>query len=244
LVELSSGRVLVGQGTEESELALLDTGVEPFLARLVEVKQTTPKASGRPPVERYIGERDGQAFFSWDSADEGKTCVLKNIPEFNTRLGVGTPLSAIWPADAQLAMNDDHPRDNALADNLGGFIEVPVVSERLAAMLPRSDVELLPVVLLDMNKKPVAERYFLVNPLAALDCIDKTKTELTYYDSMPDDIQYMENLTLDPARVPDAVQVFQLKGMQRTIIRAALAERLVEAGLTGVRWKTLDNVTR
>jgi hypothetical protein len=124
-------------------------------------------------------------------------------------------------------------KDNKLSDVMRLKYDIPIVSERVAAVLRGlANVELLPVTLLDHAKKPRPEKYFVLNPLAK-DCLVLDKCYPQWNHINPDSITHVAALVIDPART-DGAQMFRLDRLNSrpTIVTKELAKQL--EAFTGV----------
>lgn len=135
------------------------------------------------------------------------------------------------------------PASLGLSDSLRNTDSFMVVSEPLKQLIAQHEqrVEFLPVTLVTPKKKRLAVPYFIVNPLAAVDAIDRKKSKLRWEDGggSDDTITTMGSklLVLDEQRVPADRSLFLLKHLDYVVVvRNTLAEAIRAAKLTGVRW--------
>jgi len=182
-------------------------------------------------------------FFVWDSKDEGNTCVLTPIQKFENSelLNRSADLLCSWPPDAYFPMDPQFPRNIGLADNLQNLDSVAVISDSLRQYLEGKgvpNIQFLPVGIMNHKGKLVANKYFIVNPIHPQDCLDVIGSEPAYYNIAPTEVRRVKRLVLDPKKLVPEVSIFRIKNFWSPIlIRAGLANEIVEAGFTGVAWK-------
>ncbi|AKT40381.1 imm11 family protein [Chondromyces crocatus] len=180
------------------------------------------------------------SFLLWrpGSATDG-ICKILEVEgvEKSFELDDGAPRAAGWPADAHCRMDPDWPKDIALADSLLGASLV-VISGRVKKALDEAqltNVELLPIEIINHKGRVASEDYFILNPTEICDCIDKDASNVEWNDLDPDSICGCDALILDAAAVPETLAVFRLKHWKNQIvIRRELAEKLRAQGLTGL----------
>jgi len=157
----------------------------------------------------------------------------------------GQPLLAGFATDAAFHMHPDFPNHLLLQDSVLNSDMCIVVSERLkraveALAPPR--VEYLPVAIVDHKRRKVAEPFFIVHPTDPVDCIDRDASGAEMDEIVdPDAIESVQQMVLDPARIPADRPVFRLKGYWGVVVvRRDWAQALAVERFTGVRWLELD----
>jgi hypothetical protein len=139
-----------------------------------------------------------------------------------------------------MAMDPDHPRDTIPTDNLFNPHRVLVVSERLKDFLDKRRlkcVEYLPIAILDLKKKPIAQRYFIANPLDHVDCLDIERSKPVMDDIDEEAIDNVERIVLDPDRVDRERELFRIAHFDRvTLASRELAAAIDQAGFTSIAW--------
>jgi hypothetical protein len=165
--------------------------------------------------------------------------------ESKYKLNKGISCANEIPADAAFRMDDDFPNDTTVGDYLGTRGHM-VVSEKardfLAARLPASTVEFLPIRILDHQGAPLPGPYSLINVLRHVDCLDRDASGCTMSDLDPDDVISVDQLVLDPARLPDDVELFKVAHMPGLVIAARqLVDDMKAAGIEGVDCSELED---
>jgi hypothetical protein len=98
-------------------------------------------------------------------------------------------------------------------------------------------LEFLPVTILNHKGRKERAPYFVVNTLGTVDCIDLKKTRWKQHLISPSDIDEVENLTLDESRIDPSRALFRLaKYSVPVVFRADLADKILRAGFTGIRF--------
>jgi hypothetical protein len=135
----------------------------------------------------------------------------------------GESLAAKWPADHHCQMQAPK-RENTLYDFVRAGYDEMLVSEKVAEHLRGdSNIELLPVTLLDHAKK-VREKYYYLNPLV-IDCLVIDKCSAKWSD--PDSVEEVAAFVIDPARVGTAAMFrTPYPNHKPTIITRELADKL------------------
>ncbi|MFP2926890.1 imm11 family protein [Pyxidicoccus sp. 3LG] len=95
-------------------------------------------------------------------------------------------------------------------------------------------IEYLPITLLDKRGRPTRVRYYLVNPLLKVACMDAKASEFLK-SSGGEKVLSVERLVLEQERIPSDAKLFRLDECTEVIvIRSDLVQRIQEAGLTGL----------
>jgi hypothetical protein len=156
-----------------------------------------------------------------------------NIEADDLDLEKGNSYAATWSPDATLIM-EPPKKDNKLHDFMRLKYDVPVVSERVAALLRGlPNVELLAVKLLDHAKKPRPETFYILNPLVK-SCLEIEKCHPAWNHIDPESASGVGALVIDPVRT-DGAQMFRpdILSSRPLILTRELAKQL--EGFGGVR---------
>lgn len=170
---------------------------------------------------------------------EDGICVLQGTEgvENSFEIKEGVSRLAGWPTDASAPMDKSFPKDIGLADSLIGCIHV-VISKRVRAFLEGEaveNVEFLPITIVNHKGRIASKDYFILNPLQSVDCIDMGASQAEKDSLDPGMIQGVNQLVLREDAVPKDAMVFRTKYWPgKILIRRDLADRMNEAGLTGL----------
>lgn len=96
----------------------------------------------------------------------------------------GMRLGGHYPPDASLAMEDRDP-GLKLASLLGNTLSFLVVHQAMKDVLEaacQSEVEYLPVRILNHKKRVHSTEYWIVNPLGTVDLVDREASEIDFDD--------------------------------------------------------------
>jgi hypothetical protein len=189
-----------------------------------------------------------QEFVIWKWSPKPKWSIplskLLNFPK-SFLLHDGVPLAGAFPNDVAMTMDPDHPRDTVATDNLFNTNRLLIASERLKEFLEKRQltaVEYLPIAILDLKHKPLPQRYFIVNPLEHLDCLDVQHSGPTQDEIDDEYIDDVKRIVLDPSRLDDTRELFRIARFNRvTLASRALAAAIDEAGFTSIAWTELKD---
>jgi hypothetical protein len=141
-------------------------------------------------------------------------------------------------------MDPDFPDDIKLSDNIrnsGGFILASKpLKERVERDAP-SDVEYLPVQIINHKGRLASSDYFIINPLSIYNAIDFDRSIVKWNNINPDVIASVTKLVIDSSKVPPEATLFRLKSFERRVlVRRDLVDKLSRTGLTGIGFADLD----
>ncbi|CAM4049492.1 imm11 family protein [Corallococcus soli] len=140
---------------------------------------------------------------------------------------------------ASLAMTDDYPGVK-LTDNLINTFGYWVISEALKALLEKeahTDIEYLPVPIINHKGRRTEGEFFIANPFAIVDCVDLGNSNVDESQMAPGLFGGIYRLALDGTRIPPEARLFRLKQMPKVIIvREDLRAALDAQGLTGLSY--------
>jgi hypothetical protein len=180
------------------------------------------------------------AFVIWNRSYREGFCVITKLEGFNDQwlLLKGVSLDDKWPDNVSFRMSPQYPKDINLSDNLFGG-SYRVVSGRLKeVLLPlagKSNIEFLPVSILNHKKRVASKDYFVLNPLDTIDCIDQEESGVVWNAIDPSVISNCEKFVLKEDAIPDESVMFRPRFWGKTIlVRREIADKLAAAGLTGL----------
>ncbi|WP_226994091.1 imm11 family protein [Myxococcus hansupus] len=152
-------------------------------------------------------------------------------------LSEGIPLSGTFPSDAAYRMSDEAPDKTALYEVLYNLDGQFVVHEKVRTFLEKENVqhvEYLPVKVLNHKDREVKERYFVVNMLPLVDCVDLDQTKFKRNRLNPDQLMDISNLSVHEEKIPPDFQLLRLKAVSGAmLIHRDLAAKLKAAGFRG-----------
>jgi hypothetical protein len=176
-----------------------------------------------------------------DSAREGDAAHFRHMLNYDDQfeLSEGMPLTGSFPVDAAYRMSDDYPDSIALHEVLYNLDLQLVVQEKVRAFLETEGVqhvEYLAVRVLNHKGREVKARYFVVNMLPLVECIDMSKTKFTRNLLVPEELMDISNLTVHEEKIPPDFQVLRLKHLGGAMLmRRELAQKMRAANFRGLK---------
>jgi hypothetical protein len=170
-----------------------------------------------------------------DSLVDPYACVLGDLkgPDDLEAIWDGESAKESFPSDAEFAMSPDFPDNTVLTDYLMNKYNLIVASEKLKNFLealPGDPVESLPVAIRD-HKKKIAARYYIVNPLATVDCLDRKASRAQVNRKRPTRVLGVDRVVLRADALPPQRRFFRTAGYPGgRIVRNDLATELQQAG--------------
>jgi hypothetical protein len=184
-------------------------------------------------------------YLVWKYQSVPGACILQDLDGFEDtfRLGQGEPLAETFPADVRFHMNPDFPTDLLLVDNLENTDLCLVVSAKLREALEKqklSDVEYLPVSIINHRGRVASKDYSIVHPLNPVDCIDRGKSVFKENRIIPGRIDRFKKLVVNRAQIPEDRRLFYMKDFSDiAVVRSDLAKALDAGAFRGLGWQPL-----
>ncbi len=171
--------------------------------------------------------------------ENGFTAKAADGEELSPFVDDGRPCADRWPAGATIPMDPDFKKATKLIDCLNAS-KVVLVSSRGRAFLEGKQVghlEYLPIGILDHAGKLASSDYFVVNPVAVVDCIDLDASEADRDDNFDEGgtnvISGCAKLVLRESAIPPETRIFRPRYWEYlTLIDSALASEMESAGLS------------
>ncbi len=186
-------------------------------------------------------------FVIWGASTVADAAIVRDLEGFDDEFGltIGKPLLKGFPTDVEFHMDPDFPKDRVLADNVENENMVVLVSEaahRFLLAQQLSQVEYLPVTIVDQEGRPASTGHVIVNPVDPVDAIDMARSELEMSEISEGYIDTMDKLVLAPERIPADRHLFRLEGFRRVVVvRRSLAQAIDLQGFTGFGWIEIDD---
>jgi hypothetical protein len=175
-----------------------------------------------------------------------KECDLHGIQGFKNsyQLHEGMSLSAVWPNDVVMEMNDEHRGSTLLVDSLFNISSLLVLSARVKRYCESQQLlctEFLPVQIKDHNGSILDEEYFILNVTELVDCLDIDASEAEE-SMMTDDIDSVNGIVLKQTELLEGRKLFRLKRFGGpTLVTKAFAASVDTQGFSGIRWGALQD---
>jgi hypothetical protein len=161
---------------------------------------------------------------------------LRNVDDAY-KLGMCMSLATSFSADAQVPMDPDFPEEIALADSLEATASLLVVNDRVRELFEANgvqNVEWLPVKVINHKRRPVKEKYYVINVLSSGDCIDIKNSVFEWNKIDQDMMSSIKKLVVDETRLPADVKLFRPWHMPYAMmIHRTVADAIMANGLTG-----------
>jgi hypothetical protein len=182
-------------------------------------------------------------FVIWAERYQEGSCVIQNPEGFGDQflLMEGVELLNQWPENVFCRMDAEFPKDIHLSDNLYGG-DYPVISRRLkdqvSVLTGVSQIEFLPVSILNHKGRVASKDYFILNPLGAVDCIDIEKSGVVWSAINASHISRVKQLVLKNSAIPADVGMVRPAYLTETILlRRSVSDRLSNDGFTGLSFR-------
>jgi hypothetical protein len=179
-------------------------------------------------------------FVVWEGSYKEGFCVITS-PEGTKHRGTllkGIALADQWTDDVVCRMDPDYPKDIQLSDNLYGSSYLIVsrqLKESLVALTGSSNMEFLPVSILNHKDRVVSDEYYILNVLDKFDCIDQAKSVVEWSEINPNAISSCDALILKEDVLPENAVIFRPQFLLSTIlVKREIATKLLASGLTGL----------
>ncbi len=186
------------------------------------------------------------SLFIWQANIEEGYCVCLSLEGYEDahKLKRGVSANDDFPEDAVFRMDPDFPKDIQLPDNVrnsGGFVLVSSELKEFISPHLDDETELLRVSIMNHKDRLASDDYYIMNPTRIIDMIDIDRSDVIWNSINPDMIASCKRLVLkNDAALPQA-SVFRLKFLSRRVVLTEdLAEKLVEAGFSGLKFVSVD----
>ncbi len=172
-------------------------------------------------------------------ADDDKDADLSG--ETNIELGgtitfeKGLSNSKLTIPDIVLTLDSDR-RIGRMTDHLSiSEVYGLTFSSRLRELLERigvDNIEYCNLEIVDPRTGAKYSDYKIANVIGRVDCVDKEKSDLEYYDS--GNIKYINKMIIDESKIPSELRIFRLAGMAvLPLVHQSVKDAITEAGITG-----------
>ncbi len=182
----------------------------------------------------------------WSHTIVGNSCRVTDVVNVDKawQLQKGISRARTFPRDAEVHMHPRSPKSVGLTDNLRNGARLVIASAGLTSFLQEQRlkaVEYLPVTVVNHKGRAVKAPYFIVHPVAPIDCLDVASSNPTMNEIIPTDIDWVEQIALDHARIDPERRLFRVAHFSNIVfVRDDLATAISAAGFTGVAFEDLD----
>lgn len=173
------------------------------------------------------------SFLLWPNGlQEPYSAVLTKLTGLSARQRISILEGKPWQGDfppVEFAFSPDFPDNTVLSDDLMNPNGLIVASDRLQKFLVARQVPLVEYqqVQLKNHKGKPAATYFLVNPLAPIDCLDRDASGAQEMPDMPGEILTVQRHVIREEDVPRERVLFRIAGYTESIlVRRDLADAI------------------
>lgn len=184
----------------------------------------------------------------WDFQEVADAFVLDKLKNVKNTLSItrGKP-QVDFAQDAYFTVDPDFPNNVKLIDCFWTIYRLTVVSPKVREVLQgfsAPNLEFLPVKILN-HKGRLAGEYFILHSIGLVDALDIEKSQAKWDEDDPSTVDAFQRLVIREDAVDPSLCIFKLKQYQRNfVVRPDVAQALVEARCTGIRWIECEKFSR
>lgn len=167
---------------------------------------------------------------------------LQNV-EDEYELLKGVSRANNFPKNATFRMSNDFPEGVNMEDFLSNHEKLLVVSVKVKNILESekiSQMEYLPIVILDHNGQKVKEEYFIAHTVGLEDCIDTEKTVAVVHPMNAAKFIEVKKLVIDESKISKGRKLFRMNRYSGiAIFERSLAELIQKEKCTGISFREI-----
>lgn len=160
------------------------------------------------------------------------------LAEHGYRLAIGQPMEPFYPSRVRMEMQPESPglKLATLLGNLMGYLIVhQSAKELIESMEGAGNVEYFNFQLANHKGRLHSADYWIVNPLGAVDCLDRAASDVTWAPSDPTRCLSVNRCVLLADRIPEGHHLFRIpEDVREYFIDEMLAARMKEMRFTNV----------
>ena len=139
--------------------------------------------------------------------DEG----IRDLPD-DGRLAAGEAVGADFPADARIYLQLESPglKLPSILGNTAGYLIVAAPVKQVLERFDLRSCELFPFSLFDHKQRCFSRDYWVVNPLGAVDCLDRSGSDIEYLEGDPSQIVAVDRFVLASKKLTGAPDLFRV----------------------------------
>lgn len=156
---------------------------------------------------------------------------------FDYRISEGHPIGDRYPENARIYLQRKHPgiRLPSLLGNTLCFLIVHAAVKDVMLEHAKTLIETLPFTLYNHKKRVHSRDYWIVNPLAVVDCVNKEHSDLTYFPEDLTQVVAVRKLVFDADRLTGQPALFRVpEARTRYFINHDLARDLIDRAFTNL----------
>lgn len=186
-----------------------------------------------------------EQFYPWQHAQDDSLAVLDEVPDSIRKqsylLNKRQPCRDWFPEGVQFAMAERG--GIRLADSIPNNTLLLIVSGKLKGLLESEascEIEFLPISILDHEKVPVQDDYYIANVLYSIQCMDVEASDFVQSAMDESQVHHIKQLVLDHQKIPEQTNVFRLgEELDTILVRGDLANRITATGCSGMHFINL-----
>ena len=188
------------------------------------------------------------SFFVWAAKIEPNAVVLVDMEGFDKsyELDVGVLQGDSFPSSVTLRMDSRKPSHTILLDSVKNTDGVVIISTVMKEVLDKqglTDVEFLPVALIDHKGRELDDAYYIFHPVNNIDCLDLSNADPEWDDIDDSIIASVNRLVIDGTKLPDDKKYFRpAHYAARPIVAKALVDVILKEGFTGVQFLPVSEI--
>jgi hypothetical protein len=157
----------------------------------------------------------------------------------NWRMADGARIAHEWPSELPTITPSESGPAVKLPSLIPTTLSYLIVDTQLRDVIKShcdgADIEYLPLVLLSHKKKVQSTDYCFVNPIGAIDCLDLSRSKITYSTSAPGEVVGVDKFVIDAAKAKDAPALFRIKeDPGEYVVKEPLARAFAEHDFTNL----------
>jgi hypothetical protein len=187
-------------------------------------------------------------YFKLEAVPTGNACVISSILNLPTGMTMlrDKPLLKVFPDEVVALMDPQYPKDTKLTDLLANMNFLALASPRLVEWVQKqgvSNLELLPVAILNHKKRVASTGYRILHLLQAQDALDLVASNAKANPIKPSIVQLVTKVVIKASRLDPDLKIFRFSNFLKPIIvRGDLAEQIKAQGFEGPGFSPVEVV--
>jgi hypothetical protein len=162
---------------------------------------------------------------------------------YDVYLSEGDPIGDRYPANARISLRPSYPgiRLSSLLGNCLCFLIVNTAIKDIFVAEAKAAVEALPFTLLNHKKRVHSRDYWIINPLAIVDCVDKEHSEIVYFDESKTTVVAVNKFVFDARKLEGQPPLFRVpEARTEYFITVELARALKQHDFSNMRVSEIE----
>jgi len=155
----------------------------------------------------------------------------------------GLRLGALYPTNANMQM-DPRTKGLKLSSLLGTVTSFLIVHDDMKNVIEQScdsEIEYLPVSIVNHKNRVASQEYWIVNPIGTSDCVDRATSDIDYLSTDPNQVVGVTRLCFSAAKLAGAPHLFRVPEQpEEYFISSTLGRALAEREFSNVLLKAVE----